>query len=49
MVNEEIGKFLKEIGTKGGNSTKKKYGPGYYKKISMLGVQARKKNHEKIK
>lgn len=34
-------KYLKIIGKKGGNATKKKHSKNYYKKIGRLGNEAR--------
>jgi hypothetical protein len=38
----ETKKILSDFARKGGLTTKKKYGVGFYKKISKLGVGARK-------
>jgi len=39
----KLSNIAKKLGKKGGETTKKKYGKNYFKKISKLGVKARKK------
>ena len=41
-ANEMVRAFLTEAGRKGGTTTKKKHGKEHYKKMSRLGVEARK-------
>lgn len=41
MKNTELSEFAKQLGKRGGNKTKKKYGPDYFKEISKKGVAAR--------
>ena len=45
-MHKDVKKYLKQLGKKGGNNTKKKYGSEYYKKIGEMGLKKRyKKNN----
>ncbi len=41
MKNTELSELAKQLGKRGGEKTKKKYGPDYYKKLSKKGLAAR--------
>lgn len=38
----DISNIAKQLGSKGGKATKKKYGEDHFKKISKLGLEARR-------
>lgn len=40
-MHKDIQRYLKQLGEKGGNKTKKKYGSEYYKKIGEMGLKKR--------
>lgn len=44
----DIKKYAKELGKRGGNKTKKKYGKEHYKNIGIMGANKRWKIKEKI-
>ena len=46
MTDEELKQMASAMGKKGGSTTKEKYGTEHYKRISRLGVEARKKNKQ---
>lgn len=41
MKNTELSELAKQLGKRGGDKTKKKYGSDYYKEISKKGLAAR--------
>lgn len=47
MISEEMREFLRSVGRKGGEATKKNKGKDYYKKLGVKGMAKRWKNHKK--
>lgn len=50
-MKDNIKKYLADLGTKGGNTTLDRHGEDHYKRISQMGVEAKKakrKEREKI-
>ena len=43
MKDNRISDIAKELGRRGGEATKTKFGKAHFKRISKLGVKARKK------